>query len=188
MTTLLCLFLHTTKTSEAAYIEKKGIMPNLTKIEFQEFRSDVRKLTKPYSVGRCAKFATALLNNIHERHTQVFPQLGLRSGMVKARSGSQTVPVTVSSSGIVYAKRYKSLFENNKDYKKITFQELKNIPENTIVIAVYQPRRSTRPGHIEVIFKEKNRLLAASDKIGSPTYSPRLYIKAEYYYPVRRDS
>lgn len=186
VTTLLLLVLNTTKMSEAAFLDN-SIKPNLTKIEFIEFRTDVKKLTKPYSIGRCAKFATALLNNIHERHAQTFPQLDLRSGLVRARSGSQTIPATVSSSGIVYAKKYKWLFENNKDYVKISYKELRNIPENTIIIAVYQPKNSGRPGHIEVIFKEKNRLLAASDKIGSPSYSKRLYSKAEYYYPVRHE-
>jgi hypothetical protein len=190
LSTLLLLLLNATKISEAAYLEtERVIKPNLTYTEFLEFKTDVKKLTKPYSSGRCAKFATALLNNIHERHSKAFPQLSLRSALVKSRVGSSTIPHTVSSVGIIHAKRYRSIFENNSDYVEIPFKDLKNLPENTIIIAVYQPVKASRPGHIEVIFKEKNKLIAASDKIGTPSYTlKRLYKNAEYYYPVRQET
>jgi len=66
----------------------RKIKPNLTPTEFKTFMGDVQKLTRNYSSGLCAKFTTALLDNLHERNDRAFPQLDLREGrLVKGRNG-----------------------------------------------------------------------------------------------------
>ena len=165
------------------------IQPNLTKAEFVSFRSDVRKFTRNYSSGLCAKFATALLDNLHERNGKAFPQLDLREGrLVQNREGRQTFPVTTSSNEILYAKNYKNVFEGKRDFVKITKKQVMQLTENTIVIAVYQPRYTGRPGHIEVIFKTNNSLRAASDKLAEPLFlHASAYKQVDFYYPVREN-
>ena len=165
------------------------VKPNLTPVEFKTFMGDVGKLTRNYSSGLCAKFTTALLDNLHERNEKAFPQLDLREGkMVRGRQGRQTYPVTTSNNGILYAKNYKNVFESKHDFVKIGRKEVLNLPENTIVIAVYQPKHARKPGHIEVLFKKGKRLYAASDKLGTPLfYSKSTYRQVDFYYPIRED-
>ena len=165
------------------------LKPNLTPAEFKTFMGDVGKLTRNYSSGLCAKFTTALLDNLHERNEKAFPQLDLREGrLVRGREGRQTYPVTTSNNGILYAKNYKNVFENKNDFVKIGKKEVMDLPENTIVIAVYQPKSSGRPGHIEVLFKKGKHLYAASDKLGPPLfYSKSTYRQVDFYYPIRED-
>jgi len=167
----------------------RKIKPNLTPTEFKTFMGDVQKLTRNYSSGLCAKFTTALLDNLHERNDRAFPQLDLREGrLVKGRNGRQTYPVTTSNNGILYAKNYKNLFESKHDFVKINRKDVMNLPENTIVIAVYQPKYNSRPGHMEVLFKKGKRLLAASDKLGAPLFlNKNTYRQVDFYYPVRED-
>ena len=169
---------------------KKGLQPNLTSTEFKTFMMDVSKLTRSYSSGVCAKFTTALLDNLHERNEKAFPQLDLREGgIVQGRSGRQTYPITTSSNEILYAKNYKTVFQTRKDFEKISKNDVLNLPENTLVIAVYQPKSSARPGHIEVIFKRNNRLYAASDKLDKPMFfCNKLYKQVDFYYPIREDT
>ena len=169
----------------------RRLKPNLTPIEFKTFMSDVNKLTRKYSSGLCAKFTTALLDNLHERNGRAFPQLDLREGrIVQGRSGRQTYPLTTSNNGIVYAKNYKNLFESKHDFVKIAKKDVLDLPENTIVIAVYQPKMNRRPGHIEVLFKKGKHLYAASDKLGKPLffYKKTPYRLVDFYYPVREDT
>jgi len=175
--------------SDISVPAKEGIQPNLTSTEFKTFMSDVSKLTRSYSSGVCAKFTTALLDNLHERNEKAFPQLDLREGgIVKGRSGRQTYPITTSSNEILYAKNYKTVFQSRKDFEKISKNAVLNLPENTLVIAVYQPKSSGRPGHIEVIFKRNNRLYAASDKLDKPMFfCNKLYKQVDFYYPIRED-
>lgn len=179
--------------SDTAYREMQElarVKPNLTQTEFKTFMGDVNKLTRSYSSGLCAKFTTALLDNLHERNERAFPQLDLREGrLVRGRSGRQTYPLTTSNNGIVYAKNYKNLFESKNDFVKINKKEVLNLPENTIVIAVYQPKSNGRPGHIEVLFKRGKNLLAASDKLGKPLffYKNTTYRQVDFYYPIRED-
>lgn len=179
--------------SETSYRQMQDLMrirPNLTQTEFQTFMTDVSKLTRNYSSGLCAKFTTALLDNLHERNEKAFPQLDLREGkLVRGRSGRQTYPLTTSNNGIVYAKNYKNVFESKQDFIKIGRKEVLNLPQNTIVIAVYQPKSSRRPGHIEVLFKRGKYLYAASDKLGKPLffYKNTNYRQVDFYYPVRED-
>jgi len=165
------------------------VKPNLTPAEFKTFMVDVSKLTRNYSSGLCAKFTTALLDNLHERNERAFPQLDLREGrLVQGRQGRQTYPVTTSNNGILYAKNYKNVFENKHDFVKIGRKEVMQLPENTIVIAVYQPKHSRKPGHIEVLFKKNKRLYAASDKFGSPLFFHKnTYRQVDFYYPIRED-
>lgn len=179
--------------SETSYRQMQDLMrirPNLTQTEFQTFMTDVSKLTRNYSSGLCAKFTTALLDNLHERNEKAFPQLDLREGkLVRGRSGRQTYPLTTSNNGIVYAKNYKNLFESKRDFVKIGRKEVMQLPENTIVIAVYQPKSKGRPGHIEVLFKRGKSLYAASDKLGKPLffYKNTNYRQVDFYYPIRED-
>lgn len=163
------------------------VKPNLTPAEFKTFMGDVGKLTRNYSSGLCAKFTTALLDNLHERNERAFPQLDLREGrIVRGREGRQTYPVTTSNNGILYAKNYKNVFESKHDFVKIGTKDVLSLPENTIVIAVYQPKQSSRPGHIEVLFKRGNRLLAASDKLDQPLFLHKnTYRQVDFYYPIR---
>ena len=165
------------------------VKPNLTTTEFQTFMGDVNKLTRSYSSGLCAKFTTALLDNLHERNERAFPQLDLREGrLVRGRQGRQTYPVTTSNNGILYAKNYKNVFESKHDFVKISRKEVMQLPENTVVIAVYQPKYGSRPGHIEVLFKKNKTLYAASDKLGKPLfYYKNTYRQVDFYYPIRED-
>lgn len=167
----------------------RKLKPNLTSVEFKYFIKDVQKLTRNYSTGKCARFTTALLDNLHERNEKAFPQLNLRNGkIVKGRSGEQTYPLTTANNGIVYAKNYKNVFENNREFVKIGRKDVLSLPENTIIIAVYQPKQVRKPGHIEVLFKKGNRLLAASDKLGRPLfYHKNTYRQVDFYYPIRED-
>ena len=112
---------------------KKGLQPNLTSNEFKTFMMDVNKLTRNYSSGVCAKFTTALLDNLHERNEKAFPQLDLREGgIVKGRAGRQTYPITTSSNEILYAKNYKTVFSQLKsrqiNHFKMNFSSKKDSP------------------------------------------------------------
>jgi len=170
-------------------LSQSVVKPNLTPAEFKTFMGDVSKLTRNYSSGLCAKFTTALLDNLHERNGKAFPQLDLREGrIVRGRKGRQTYPVTTSNNGILYAKNYKNVFESKHDFVKIGTKDVLSLPENTIVIAVYQPKHSRRPGHIEVLFKKNKRLYAASDKLGRPLFHHKnTYRQVDFYYPIRED-
>lgn len=170
-------------------LPKTVVKPNLTPTEFKTFMGDVGKLTRSYSSGLCAKFTTALLDNLHERNERAFPQLDLREGrLVQGRQGRQTYPITTSNNGILYAKNYKNVFESKQDFVKIGRKEVMQLPENTIVIAVYQPKYGSRPGHIEVLFKKNKTLYAASDKLGKPLfYYKNTYRQVDFYYPIRED-
>ena len=175
--------------SDISVPSKKGLQPNLTSTEFKTFMGDVSKLTRSYSSGVCAKFTTALLDNLHERNEKAFPQLDLREGgIVKGRAGRQTYPITTSSNELLYAKNDKTVFQSRKNFEKISKNDVLNLPENTLVIAVYQPKSSGRPGHIEVIFKRNNRLYAASDKLDKPMFfCNKLYKQVDFYYPIREN-
>ena len=164
-----------------------NVMPNLTDKEYQLFLGDVKKFTKNYSSGLCAKFTTAILHNISKRNSSAFPYLELREGrLIQSRQGRETYPLTVASTGIVYAKNYKMYFEKHNDFLKIKKDDVFKITDKTIVIAVYQPKQKNRPGHIEVLFKKNNRLLAASDKLGKPLfYTKSQYSTVDFYYPIR---
>jgi hypothetical protein len=178
--------------SETSYRQMQDLMqirPNLTQTEFKIFMGDVGKLTRSYSSGLCAKFTTALLDNLHARNVRAFPQLDLREGrLVQGRQGRQTYPVTTSNNGILYAKNYKNVFESKHDFVKIGRKEVMQLPENTIVIAVYQPKHSRNPGHMEVLFKKNKHLYAASDKLGKPLFFYKnIYRQVDFYYPIRED-
>ena len=80
------------------------------------------------------------------------------------------------------------MFESKNDFVKIGKKQVLDLPENTIVIAVYQPKSSGKPGHIEVLFKKDKHLYAASDKLGTPLfYSKSTYRQVDFYYPIRED-
>jgi len=168
-------------------LPQNKIIPNLTDKEYQLFLGDVKKFTRSYSSGLCAKFATAILHNISKRNHSAFPYLELREGrLIQHRQGRNTYPLTTASTGIIYAKNYKHFFEKQNDFIKIKKSDVYKISEKTIVIAVYQPKSKNRPGHIEVLFKSNNRLLAASDKLGKPLFNYKnQYSSVDFYYPIR---
>lgn len=165
------------------------IQPNLTDREYNLFLGDVKKFTRSYSSGLCAKFATAILHNISKRNHSAFPYLELREGrLIQNRQGRDTYPLTTASTGIIYAKNYKSYFEKQNDIVKLTKVDVTKLPDKTIVIAVYQPKYKNKPGHIEILFKRNNRLYAASDKLDRPLFLYKnKFSSVDFYYP-RRDS
>lgn len=168
-------------------ISENKIVPNLTDKEYQLFLGDVKKFTRSYSSGLCAKFATAILHNVSKRNHSAFPYLELREGrLIQSRQGRNTYPLTTASTGIIYAKNYKHFFERHNDFVKIKKSEVTKISEKTIVIAVYQPKQKNLPGHIEVLFRRNNTLLAASDKLDKPLFNYKnQYNSVDFYYPKR---